>query len=188
MKTWRSRFAWAALTVLIGVNAWMYWPSAWRFTPTAAIERAGGKVEYLTVAGHEGEPCVRLPPTVTDEDLERMTALDQLQPTVVFLQGGPVGNRGAASLKRLRRLRFLSLWGTKVDDEGLRILKEFPDLEMLNLEGCPITDRGLEHLQGLPQLLDVSLYGTKVTAAGARQLQAARPNMMVRSRFTLTFD
>src|SRR5262249_17499121 len=133
-----------------------------------------GTVTYLTAAGHEGEPAVVFPQGFTDADLARLTALERLQPVCVQFQGSPVTNGGLESLKKLTRLRLLSLFGTRVDDAGLPHLKAFPGLEILNLDGCAITDRGLAHLEELPGLQLVSLYKTKVTADGVKQLLANR--------------
>jgi hypothetical protein len=188
MKTLRRRFGLAALAVLIGVNAWLYWPPAWHLTPAGAILRMGGKVTYLTATGHEGEPAVVLPETVTDEALEQMTALERLQPVAVQLPNSRIGNRGLASLRRLPQLRLLSLLGTKVDDEGLACLEAFANLEILNVDGCAISDRGLDHLKRPPRLQIVSLYGTQITPDGVKKLQAARPGLKVRSEYTPAED
>jgi hypothetical protein len=174
----------AVLILLAGLSFWLFWPRQWWNPAVAMIEMRGGKVTVLTTPTLRGRLAVTLPATVTDEDLERMTSLDKLEPVWILLQGGPVSNRGVASLQRFHELRGLSLAHTKVDDQGLEHLMALPYLETLNLENCAITDRGLEGLRQLSPLRDVSLYGTGITAKGARRLQAKRPDLKVRSEAT----
>jgi hypothetical protein len=188
MKKLRSYLALPLLAVVLLVNAWLFWPAAWRFTPEAAVLRAGGKVTRLTSPENYGKSAVTLPASITDDELEQMTALDDLQPAWVLFEGGRVGNRGVASLKRLSQLRGLSLQSTNVDDEVLAALAALPHLETLNLDGCQITDQGLERIEKFPSLKAVAVRGTAVTRNGVERLKAARPGLRVDSSYSADPD
>jgi hypothetical protein len=188
MSKLRRRLGLAALFVLLVMIFCLYWPAAWWNPYVAAVELRGGEVISLSNPQMAGRLAVRLPPTTTDENLESMTSLDRLRPVCVQLQGGPVTNRGLASLRRLGELRGLSLLGTKVDDEGMKHLEVFEHLEILNLDGCAITDRGLQDLKKLPRLQVLSLFGTQVTRDGIDRLRKARPRLKVTSVYTMDDD
>jgi hypothetical protein len=168
------------LIVCVAINAWIYWP---RDRAKVAIVKAGGIVQTLTRPDHKGEVAVTLPATVGDAELTQMSALEQLQPTFVQLQGRQITGESLKWLQRFPSLFGLTLHGTKVGDDDLVYLATFPKLEMLNLESSPVSDRGLVQLKHLPSLKSVSLRGTRVTAQGVEKLQKARSDLQVLSGF-----
>jgi Leucine-rich repeat (LRR) protein len=128
--------------------------------------------------------AVCLPDTVTDEDLEGMTSLDDLHPVWRQLRGRQITGRGIKRLTRLTTLRGLTLNGTSVADDDLLQLQAFPELTTLNLDGSRITPRALEHLKQLPNLRSVSLRWTTLPAVAVQQFQAGRQDLKVLSEFT----
>jgi hypothetical protein len=178
-----SRIGTALAIVLIGVILWLNGSRAWHYPARAAIQRMGGSVTYLTAAELRGRVAIILPGTVSDDELEKMTELDRLEPVWLQLPKAPVTNRGVASLKRLKELRGLSLLGTRVDDDGMQHLLELKNLHTLNLDGCAVTDRALAVLGQIPQLRGLSVIGTKVTPDGVNKLRKARPDLDLHSRY-----
>jgi hypothetical protein len=176
----KRRVAGGVLIVCIGINTWIYWPGD---RAKAAIQKAGGTVQTLTRPDHKGELAVTLPNTVGDAELLQMSALDQLKPTFVQLQGRQITGESLKWLQRFPSLFGLTLHGTKVGDDDLVYLAVFPKLEMLNLEATPISDRGLVQLKHLRSLKSVCLRGTLVTAQGVQKLQSARSDLQVLSGF-----
>ncbi len=172
---------WCCLVIFAGLAAWLYWPGD---PAVATIEKAGGSVQVLTAPELRGRIAIALPDSVRDEDLERMTALDKLQPAWLQLRGRQISGRGLESLQRLTCLRGLTLNSTSISDDDLAGLEAFPELAILNLEGSRISARGLEHLKGLTSLRCVSLWFTTLTADAVLQFQAARPDVLVFSEFT----
>ena len=77
-----------------------------------------------------------------------------------------------ANEKDLTRLE-LSVDAT--DAELIR-LSEFRRLKSLSLRGTKITDAGLQHLKGLTQLQTLDLRGTNASIKGIENLQQALPN------------
>src|SRR5438105_14735235 len=98
MNTLRSLTCMCLLLILGATAVWIYWPGN---RAIATIERAGGTVQVLTSPENRGAVAVTLPDTITDADLERMTALDKLQPVWVQLRGRQITGRSLACLKRL---------------------------------------------------------------------------------------
>jgi hypothetical protein len=80
------------------------------------------------VEEHRGRIAITLPDTVGDADLERMTALDKLEPVWLQLRGRQISGRGLESLKRLVCLRGLTLNSTSISSTvsvGLARCKAF---------------------------------------------------------------
>ena len=75
-----------------------------------------------------------------------------------------------AVLKKLPRIKDLTLCNTKVTDVGLANLTDLRQLSRLHLIGC-FSDTGLEHVERLPRLRELSLRGTRVTDDGLKRLQ-----------------
>jgi hypothetical protein len=181
MNSLRKGMGWCCPVIFAGLAGWLYWPGD---PAIATIEKAGGTVQTLTAPELRGRIAIALPDSVGDEDLERMTALDKLQPAWLQLRGSQISGRGLESLKRLVCLRGLTLNSTSISDDDLAGLKAFPELATLNLEGSRISARGLEHLKGLTSLRCVSLWFTTLTADAVLQFQTARPDVIVYSEFT----
>jgi hypothetical protein len=75
-----------------------------------------------------------------------------------------------AVLKKLPRIKDLTLCNTKVTDAGLANLTDLRQLSRLHLIGC-FSDTGLKHVERLPRLRELSLRGTRVTDDGLKRLQ-----------------
>jgi single-stranded DNA-specific DHH superfamily exonuclease len=179
-KELRTRISWSLLVLFGAFAAWIYWPENWA---RRAVKGVGGTVQRIHAGENLGKLAVTLPDTVTDEDLEKMKALDQLGPVWLQLRGRQITGRGLASLTRLEYLRGLTLWGTSITDDDLVHLGAFVDLEVLNLDCNLITDKGLKQISALQRLRSVSLRGNPITAQGVMKLQAARPDLVVASQY-----
>jgi hypothetical protein len=181
MRNLRRGISFALLLIFGGLAIWLYWPTHWS---ERSIERMGGRVQLMTLPGVEGRKAIDLPNTVSDDDLENLRALDNLDPACLQLQGRKITGRGLASVTRLRGLRMLTLNGTSITDDDLQTLQAFPELATLNLDASKITPRGLEHLKKLPALRCVSLRGTKLPAEAVLRFQAEREDVLVLSEIT----
>lgn len=153
-----------------------------------AIEAKGGEVGYGEPQGPEwlqklvGDKwfrqiiVVHFGPSTTDNDLEYLTALNQLRQ--LSLGETKITDGGLEHLRGLPQLRGLELGYTEITDAGLEHLKELPRLGALGLTDTKITDAGLEHLKGL-NLGFLSLKGTLVTRTGVKRLQTALPGCRI---------
>ena len=115
--------------------------------------------------------------------LQRLHLLTQLE--ALEIESCEVGSR-LVSLKELRNLRVLSLWGTTFDTktsgtepdlvrETLRQIGSLPRLEKLRLTGKSVDDGGVAQIAGLSSLRSLELYDNGITAAAGRSLAPARP-------------
>ncbi len=70
-------------------------------------------------------------------------------------------------LMPFKKLKHLSLEGSRVTDRGMALVANFTDLEFLNLLGCRgISDAGVLKLRPLGKLADLDLSETAVTSKG----------------------
>ncbi len=108
------------------------------------------------------------------------------------------------SLKRLTKLRRLSLYNCTVTDEGAKTLADagrklteldlrrnrltdaamahlarLPDLEFLSLDDQPITDDGLREFKSCAALGRLNVQHTNVTSSGIDDLKRAKPKLKV---------
>jgi uncharacterized protein (TIGR03067 family) len=81
-------------------------------------------------------------------------------------------------VKRLAKLRALSLAYSEVTDAGLKHLGRLAHLEYLKLDNSRVTDAGLRHLKGLAKLREIGLENTKITDAGLVHLKGI-PNLEI---------
>jgi hypothetical protein len=88
------------------------------------------------------------------------------------LRGEPASDRTLGGLRKLKRLRHLTLGGARITDDGLRHLGELHRLERLELYRTPIAGDGLEHLVRLKNLKLLDLRSSRVTDAGLAHLKA----------------
>src|SRR5436190_16268398 len=115
MRAFRFTFLAISVGVIALLAWWLYWPDA-RLKAKEAIEEAGGLVLMNDSPG-DSAVTVMLRPGVTEDELERLTPMDVLQPTSV---------------------RITPFSG--VNDRGLVWLTRFPNLHTLLLEKADITD------------------------------------------------
>jgi hypothetical protein len=89
-------------------------------------------------------------PDVTDQTLERLSGMDQLQD--------------------------LDLANTQVSDAGLKLLKDLPALSTLRLKNTKITDQGFhESLAGKESLRRLDVTGTQVSHESIEAWRQAKP-------------
>ncbi len=87
-------------------------------------------------------------------------------------------------LEGLENLECLTLEGTSIEGPGLVHLRRMRKLKLLSLADSPVDDRAVEHLESLTSLesLDLRLgmsEETKVSEAGRRRLYHALPKCEV---------
>jgi hypothetical protein len=181
MRNLRKPISCVFLLIFGSLAAWLYWPADWS---VRTIERLGGSVQRMTLPECEGRFAIALPDTVTDDDLEHLSALDRLDPACLQLRGPQLTGRGLTSLTRLQGLHILVLYGTSITDDDVETLQAFPELATLNLDGSRLGAPGLEHLKKLPALRCVSLRSTSLPAEAVLRFQADREKVIVLSEFT----
>jgi len=163
----------------------------------AAIEAAGGKVDYdwqwADGVFDPRNPRPRRPKWLVDglgaDYFDTVVAVhlggpgikadDPLMAQVgrlshlglLALNGNPaVTDAGLAHLRGLARLRDLDLDSTGVRGPGLAHLTGMTRLESLDLSRCTVADADLAHLAGLKSLKVLSLDGRGITDAGLAHL------------------
>lgn len=141
--------------------------------------------------------------SMTNIGVQRLARMDKL--TVLTLDGAPIDDGAADSIRQMKQLKWLSLEDCAVGDATLAAISECPELWYLSLSNtritakgladlarlkklkaiylssCPgVTDDGIEHLARLPapdpNTLNLNIQGTGITEQGARRLQEALPN------------
>ncbi len=110
------------------------------------------------------------------------------QPFGLCLFDTEMGDKGLATLARLKAVSLLRLDGTKVTDEGLKHLAGLGGLTGLDLSGTQVTDRGLARLAGLKKLSSLRLADTMVTDEGLRQLSGLKSLRWLELRDTKVTD
>src|SRR5262245_24414701 len=116
--------------------------------------------------------------THLDLSLTRITdhGLQQLKnaPGIVDLNlyyAEQITDEGVSALKNWKRLRRLSLRGTKITDTTLEHLANVTTLEALDAGFAQITDVGLERLAPLRNLKELVIGGNKLTDTGLQSLR-----------------
>lgn len=141
--------------------------------------------------------------SITNVGVQRLSRSETL--TVLTLDGAPIDDGAADSIRRMKQLKwlslnectvgdatlaaiaecsqlwFLSLNGTQVTDAGLEALVELKNLKVVYLSSCAgVTDDGIKHLTQLPapqrNSLHINIQATGITEQGARRLQETVPN------------
>ena len=147
----------------------------------AAILKLGGSAEYDYDNDAEGNRVPNaMPPgpawlrAVLGDDFFRDV-------TGVELADTPATDADLEHVRKLAKLKWLSLDGTQMTDAGLECLAGLTRLEQLSLVRTRITDAGLEHLQRLTQLQELHLYGTHISSgsAGLKALKQALPDCQI---------
>ncbi len=80
-----------------------------------------------------------------------------------------------------RRLRVLSLSGTRITDRIACCLKRFPSLRFLSLDRTDVSDASLTPLQNMIHLTELGVGETKITAAGISKLRKELPECIIRT-------
>jgi WD40 repeat protein len=110
---------------------------------------------------------------VSDEGLAHIESMTGLH----YLALGPgVSDAGLVHLAGLKELRELRLDNARdVTDQGLESLKKLTRLKSLSLQYTDVAGPGLIHLAGLKQLRELNLQGTPVGREAVDALQKALP-------------
>jgi hypothetical protein len=153
----------------------------------AAIERAGGSVQYDWRWGNH-DPDNYLFLDVKWQApmwLVRLVPVDYVA-NVVYVDLNSRGNRPnkvddqtLADVRRLGHLKGLNLGGAGITDAGLAYLKGLPRLQHLLIDRTMVGDAGLAHLKGLPSLGTVYISGQRISDEARLDLERAVPNVWI---------
>ena len=106
---------------------------------------------------------------ITDADLAHVKRLTKIRR--LSLSYAQISDAGLAELRDLTTLRFLDLQSSRITDGGLVHLTHLTKLKFLGLGHTEVTDAGLEKLKGLTNLQTLLLSNTQVTDAGLANLE-----------------
>ena len=104
---------------------------------------------------------------VTDRGLENCKKLTDLE-VLHFNDCSRVSNRGLKVLLQNRKLKELSIVGTRVNDDGMSLFSDFEYLRRLSVGG--ISDRGLAHISKLHNLQQLTLVDCRINEPGAASI------------------
>ncbi len=127
----------------------------------AASEEPSLVEQIATVTGGESNRIEVKARVVTDEDLELLSTIYNLEELVVG--ESEITDDGLAQLGSLRSLRTINLGSSKITDEGLRELVAFDQLETLRIGSSEITGQGFESIADLPNLRFLIITDAPVT-------------------------
>jgi hypothetical protein len=115
---------------------------------------------------------------ITDAGLVQVGRFTTLQ--VLLLDQTGISAEGLTNLKSLTELQHLSLSENKgVNDIGVASLRRLKKLRYLTLRGSQVTDAGIGQLKELNDLRTIDLGGTRVTKAGLARLCSTLPKVKV---------
>lgn len=125
-----------------------------------AIWKCGGRFSWGTADLRHTQ--------VTDDDLPCLLDLPRPRPPqrgveTLYLDGTRISDGGLELLRRLDKLKHLSVADTQVTDAGLANLGQLHNLECLNLSGTRVDGSGMRSLVDLPRLETLYLNGTEVS-------------------------
>ena len=199
-RSWRrfARFSVRGLIVLVlvvgFVLGWFVRRAHLQSEAVAAVRNAGGTVAYdwedkewhPVQGGKPGGPkwlADRLGPdyfdtviavldghTMSDAEMPLIGELDRLE-VLDINDASAVSDLGLSPVTALKRLRKLSIRGTRATDAGLEHIKNLTKLEELDLDNTEVSGAGLKFLEKLTRLLILSLSGTDVDDAGLEHLK-----------------
>ena len=183
------------LVLVVGfVLGWFVRRAHLQSEAVAAVRNAGGTVAYdwednewhPVQGGKPGGPkwlADRLGPdyfdtviavldghTMSDAEMPLIGELDRLE-VLDINDASAVSDLGLSPVTALKRLRKLSIRGTRATDAGLEHIKNLTKLEELDLDNTEVSGAGLKFLQKLTRLLILSLSGTDVDDAGLEHLK-----------------
>lgn len=125
-------------------------------------------IQALVKAGSEIKVLILNGTNVTSEGLTQLRRLPRLKS--LSLDVMPITDSDCKELAQIASLEALSLHDTQVTDEGLVCLQDVPHLKVLALTRTRVTDDGCRHLAQIESLEELSLEGTQITDAGVEHL------------------
>jgi len=87
--------------------------------------------------------------------VQHLSRLEKL--TTLTLDGAPIDDGIADSIRKMKQLKWLSVGDCKIGDDTLAAISECPDMWYLFLVNTPVTDKGIEHLAKLKKPLNLYL-------------------------------
>lgn len=160
--------------------------------PSGAIQRLGRFPRARTLIFCSSDlcdehiPALRMRPLrelilyetrITDATLAEIADLTKLE--VLDLGKTSISGDGLHNLRRMQRLKQLSVAWNDINDAHLEHLVVFPWLEKLYLGGTSITNAGLKHVVKIRSLKMLAIDGTKIGDDGIKQLSALGQLKMV---------
>ncbi|MBV12268.1 formylglycine-generating enzyme family protein [Rubinisphaera sp.] len=103
-------------------------------------------------------------PQMQDKDFVELSALSRLQ--YVELKQVGAGDRAAAAVARIPRIRSVQFRSEELTDQGIKDLAAAYSIQQLILFTPQITDQGLQSLGRINQLKSLMLYSENVTGKG----------------------
>jgi Leucine-rich repeat (LRR) protein len=82
-----------------------------------------------------------------------------------------VGDEGQAAIKELKRLKRLSLRGTRIADNTVAAAATLPELEALDISYTDALDYGLDALATAPKLKELSIGGLRITEVAFQSIR-----------------
>jgi hypothetical protein len=191
---------------------------SWQATPLLTDLAKIPKLRRLTLSGRENDDETALTiansfkfleqaylreTSITNEGVEHLSRILTLK--TLTLDGAPIDDGVANSIRKMKQLEWLSLDKCQVGDATTAAIAECPDLRFLTLSQTPVTDSGIAELTKLkklhvlylsscksvtdesvkslmqlpasePHSLHLNIQNSGITEQGARKLQAALPH------------
>jgi internalin A len=82
-----------------------------------------------------------------------------------------VGDEGQAAIKEWKRLKRLTLRGTRIADNTVAAAASLPELEALDISFTDALDSGIDALATAPKLKDLSIGGLRITEAAFQSIR-----------------
>jgi hypothetical protein len=214
-----KNFTAAAFEVLARLKDLRDLDVAWQATPELKDLKKFPKLRRITLTGRDQddetaqtiaesfqslEQAYLRRTSITSEGVAHLARIATL--TTLTLDGAPIDDDIAGSIRRMKQLKWLSVDGCRVGDATLAAASQCPDLWFLALSDSRVTDEGLAELAKLKKLhvlyltscrsvtdagirslmrladsenLLLNLQNSGISEKGARQLQAALPHAQI---------
>lgn len=133
------------------------------------VFKIGGRVDFLA----EGEQANRYGNSPKDLPDGKFTI------KIIRVTSRPLSDADLEVLTHVPDVIAYDFGMSNLTNQGLASLKGMKELQVLNLYGTPIGDEGLKHLETLTGLKNLTLKRTAVTAAGVSALRKVLPNCSI---------
>jgi len=98
---------------------------------------------------------------IGDDGLVELAKLQTLE-AIDLSDCNRVSNAGLKSLSALPNLRFLKVFGKRIDDEGVQYVGQMSNMQVLGLNDTDVTDEGMKAIAGLNKLREIHLVRTQI--------------------------